>query len=343
MRHIFHSLVGIGLVGLGGHAWAQAPVELPPLPEVSLPVAAPATAPSASTAQAPNALAATTTPPVAVAAVPAVVPPAAGGASTTAAPTVNPALPVLPEKPPVKERAPGEIPYSFGDATVSVLFLPDQIEQMKRVLTTYEDQRKILGDASPIETTETVAPPVVEPPTYPVFYLSSLVYKSPTDWTVWLSGHKITPSKNDTDVQVLSVNASQATFVWYPTYNAAIITRKKESLLATPDPIKNRLAAPNFIHDELIGMFTFTLKPNQSFVVGYLSMFEGFIDSPALPALPQAAVPGAPGAPPAAPGTAAAVPAPAAPPSSPSDPDMSSINALQNRRPAPVSFGKSNP
>lgn len=227
-------------------------------------------------------------------ALPAAIPvPAAAAAPVTSAPATPPApagdLPPLPAT--AASIFPSAAPlYSFGDANVSIFFLPEQVQKMKAALTAYEDERRRMGggdeqvNLSGIDST-----PVADPGTYPVFYLSSIVYRTAGDWTVWVSGHKITPLKNDTDLTVVGVSPEQVTFDWKPTYAEALAMRSKRGLFAPTDAIKNRLVPEAFHFDEPVGLIRFTLKANQSFAIGYFSMFEGYMDSPPLTPLTTAA------------------------------------------------------
>ena len=52
------------------------------------------------------------------------------------------------------------------------------------------------------------------------------------------------------------------------------------------------MVKPNTIHyDEDKKLVTFTLRTNQSFVVGYFEIFEGFVDSPKLSTLDASMIP----------------------------------------------------
>ena len=176
--------------------------------------------------------------------------------------------------------------FSFGKSNLSILFLPEQIERMKTAIRTYESVNR---DAKPATF---VAPEVVikkveekinEPDSYPVFYLASIAYEKPSDWSVWISGHKITSRKNETDISILGISRDSVTFLWKPDYGPAILRRKQDNVFAATAPVKNKLAASQTVSlDDQTGAVTFTLRPNQSFSLGYLSIFEGYVESPKL-------------------------------------------------------------
>lgn len=219
--------------------------------------------------------------------------------SMPAAPqAVMPALPATPQNMVVAPAATGQVlrpsvelapdgkPFSFGGSDISVLFLSDQIRRMKEAVRTYESVNR---DAKPeFEATEVeVAKPVIqdikEPPSYPVFYLSSIAYDAPGDWSIWVGGHKITSRKNESDVTVLAVSRDSVTFSWRPEYAPAIAQRLANKQFAATDPVKNKLAVIQRAgRDAETGTITFTLRQNQSFAVGYFSIFEGYVESPKL-------------------------------------------------------------
>lgn len=175
--------------------------------------------------------------------------------------------------------------FSFGSSNLSILFLPTQIERMKIAIRNYEsvshDQAPTPVIKTPVEVTKITT--IEEPKSYPVFYLASIVYNKPGDWSLWMSGRKITSRKNETDVSVLSINANSATFLWQPSYSKAVLQRNDEASFVSTDTVKNRLATAQPITlNKDTGSVQFTLRPNQSFSVGYFKIFEGFIDTPVI-------------------------------------------------------------
>lgn len=248
-----------------------------PLPTVQLPsVTVPAmTAPAPISTATPAAPAASS----AEAALPAVPASAAGAAP------VNPLAPSAAVAP-----APPKV-FSYGKSESSILFLPAQIDRMKTAIRTFESSTKV---AAPVPTfvapqPEAIAaapPKINEPSSYPVFYLASIAYHTPTDWSVWVSGHRITSYKNDTDLNVVRVSPESVTFSWSPEYLVAINQRYTQKLFAPRDAVKHRLLTGQEIKlDNTANTIIFTLRLNQSFAVGYFSMFEGYIAAPAMPAM----------------------------------------------------------
>ncbi|MFZ4541185.1 MAG: hypothetical protein ACOYNL_05150 [Rickettsiales bacterium] len=218
---------------------------------------------------------------LAPAAVPAPATPTPAGIAT--APVDEVAAPLI--------ATPAPKEYSFGNSTISILFLPPQIERMKKTIRLYEDTDH--GTEKPAVFVDVEELPVAEkldePANYPVFYLSSIVYNSAKDWSIWVAGYKITPHQNDTDVTVVSVRPDSVTFRWSPTYANVIDKRKDASAFAPTDAVINKVASAQPIEwDTKTGTLTFTLRQNQTLALGYYSVFEGFVASPPMPPMPAA-------------------------------------------------------
>lgn len=268
---------------------SQAP--LGALPPLNLPtVVAPETATAAS---APAAAPASPAPEIALPAVSSA--PSASTPSAAGQPAVNQAT---------AEVLPVPKVYSFGESELSILFLPDQVTRMKDAIRTFEDTGKDADKPAPAVPVlaAPAAPEVIEDPlTYPVFYLSSILYKGAGDWSLWISGYKITSQRNYTDVTVLNVSRDSATFLWKPSFMKAITRREKDKLFASTDSVKHKLVpAQSMALDPAAASIVFTLKPNQSFAPGYFKIFEGYIDAPTLTALPVVIATGAVGGQPGA-------------------------------------------
>jgi hypothetical protein len=266
---------------------AAPPADGLPLPPVELPPAAATPplppSPPASVTQAPPLPPAIATPPGGAAPVPGTAPVAPIPAPQTAgAPDQDQAALGTPSDPnrPTQPIAAVEKYYSYGRSNSSLFFLPEQVQRMKEAVRTFED-----GGAKPVEPLpQSVAPqPADEPATYPVFHLASIVYERAGAWSLWISGQKITSRRNDTDLTVLAVGRDSATFAWQPSFTDAMNMRYRSKAFASTEPVKNRLTATQIAnYDPETGIARFTLRPNQSFAVGYFSTFEGFIESPAM-------------------------------------------------------------
>ena len=227
--------------------------------------------------------------PTAVPATPVVPQNAPAAPAAVAAPAPAASVRTLFSSPVTAQPQDGGKTYSYGDSSLSILFTPTQIDQMKTAVRTYENashnstSTTFVGPTSTATVASPTAlmPAIAEPASYPVFYLASIAYDSPKEWSLWVSGHKITSRKNDTDLTVIRVNAESVTFSWTPMYVMALTERRTQKLFAPVDPVKNRLLSTQPINfNETNGTVTFTLKTNQSFAVGYFRIFEGFMTTP---------------------------------------------------------------
>ncbi len=184
---------------------------------------------------------------------------------------------------------------SMGASQLSIFFSPLQIRVLRDALQTFEQNGNHVPRAGNLSITSTQAPAtqaIVEPETYPVFYLSSIVYHSKNDWAVWISGHKITSRKNTTDLKVIAVSSDRASFLWSPVFKEALVTRQQRKLFASIAPVKNKLTKPaTYMFDEKTGTVSFSLRANQTFLPGYMNTFEGYLDSPKLDKLMKETLP----------------------------------------------------
>ncbi len=176
-----------------------------------------------------------------------------------------------------------KLPASMGGEQLSIFFTPDNIREMAEALHAYEGSPGtpvIAPQPTPVKQEQQE---IEEPASYPVFYLSSIAFRANNDWSIWVSGRKITSRKNPTTLRILNVTANQVSFSWEPTYKEALAIRTKKDLFAPTGPVKNRLTkTPSYRYNELTGVITFTLKANQSLTVGYMNTFEGYMASPSL-------------------------------------------------------------
>ncbi|PZP86602.1 MAG: hypothetical protein DI582_02360 [Azospirillum brasilense] len=211
-------------------------------------------------------------------------------ANATVAPPVDTGLPAVPEQPaPATPAPPPSVdmnePFSYGEFPYSLMYSPNQIENMKRVLKTYETKRRLPG-AADIEVVEEERPQLVitpEPDAYPVFTLASIVYRARNDWSVWISGMRITPKTNDQTLKVVGIGPDMVRFVWKPEYVMAMKRRAEADMFAKTDAVKHKLTKPNTaMLDTQADQVMFTLKPNQTFAPGYMATFEGRVAAPTL-------------------------------------------------------------
>lgn len=191
-------------------------------------------------------------------------------------PVVGNAQPSAP--PPEPQPAPR---FSYGENGISLFYTTEQVDRMKRALEAHEG-KIVTKNAEPVEEAPVVEK-VDEPTSYPVFYLTTIMYRSANDWSIWVSGFKITAQKNTTDLTVTAVTPDSVTFNWKPGFTAAFQMRSEGKNFADPGPLKNRLQTnSNIVYNPETGIVTFTLHQNQSFSVGHYAVFEGYVEPPVL-------------------------------------------------------------
>lgn len=254
-----------------------------------------------------------------------------------------PATAQAPETPAATDKV---HPFSYGDARVSLLFRDDQIQAMRSILQDYEgthaqqsQNSEVKVDAPLLVAATPGVQKIMEPDNYPVFYLSSIVFRGPDDWALWLSGHKITAHRNATDVKVTAVSATSASFTWSPAYVSALRVREQSHSFADITAVKNKRVSGGGGATLQNGTVAFSLRPNQTFVPAYFAVFEGFISSPKLSVLRDVDLlaDGDQNLPPARP---LAPPPPNAPPSTPASMQAAiaaaRAQAVANAVPAPA-------
>jgi hypothetical protein len=99
---------------------------------------------------------------------------------------------------------------------------------------------------------------------YPQFYLESLAYHTPTDWSVSINHIKFTPSQPQSpNLQVVGISPDKVTVVWKPL------------LMDMVSDVWKRAPNDDVEVDTLHGTVTFTLRPNQTFSSYVMRVLEG--------------------------------------------------------------------
>jgi hypothetical protein len=104
---------------------------------------------------------------------------------------------------------------------------------------------------------------------FPVFYLSSIMYYSPEQWTIWINNKKITKDTEPSTLEVVSVSKDKIELLWRPSDYGLI-----QDELASRDP-QNNAIDENIKLDMEKQLVSFSLMPNQSFVSETIEIVEG--------------------------------------------------------------------
>lgn len=136
--------------------------------------------------------------------------------------------------------------------------------------------------------------------TYPQFFLNSIVYHTPTDWTIWITDSQSSAPRQITnesqaegaDLEVAEVGKEKAVLVWKPLVMEKVVEVWAQS--------KNE----GVIVDQTAGTVTFTLQPNQTFTSFLMRVVDGRLQpvtigsnaasQPSRPTLANPDVPGLP-------------------------------------------------
>ncbi len=131
------------------------------------------------------------------------------------------------------------------------------------LLQSIKSQEPIIDSASPV------------PVLLPNVYLGSIVYYSPTQWSVWINGKKLPYSRNSPEGEfyVGYISREEIELVWKPS-----------SLLDTPTLWKSltdngKKTLLNVRVDESKGKIILRMRPNQTFLSRSLAIREGLIKS----------------------------------------------------------------
>lgn len=111
----------------------------------------------------------------------------------------------------------------------------------------------------------------------PYLYLGSILYYSPSQWSVWINGKKLPSHINNPDAifYVKSISREGGEFVWKPPFFAEV-QKKWNELSANPENLPKNLSV-----DVVDKSITFTLKPNQTLMTSRLRIEEGLVVQPA--------------------------------------------------------------
>jgi hypothetical protein len=102
------------------------------------------------------------------------------------------------------------------------------------------------------------------------FYLNAILYYSPSSWSVWINNNKITQDKNNTDLEVIKIDADYVEFRWVTGYTKFVnIVQVGYYNKGLPKNI-------NIDIKDGIATIDFVIKPNQSLTINDdVSIIEG--------------------------------------------------------------------
>lgn len=201
-------------------------------------------------------------------------------------PETVPQQTILKPKPAPAEKKPPAATSAL-DWRGSLMFSLKDMERLHNALELFEstggidiqmDAEDPSGDYLSELANQSSLPKVIKPPfVAPSFYLSSIVYGSAKDWTVWIDGKKIDASGRYSvpNFAVEKISKSEARLSWQPAKSDLDELKPLwNKLLEKEKSGKWKLDAAISYHsdDSVIHM---TLRPNQSFASRSLTIMEG--------------------------------------------------------------------
>jgi hypothetical protein len=182
----------------------------------------------------------------------------------------------------------------------SLIFSKENIHLIEQGLAIYDNSAapKAIGNTpsnnpddlsallNTLGSTHTVNPEAnTPPPPLPNLYLGSIVYYSPSYWSVWVNGFKLLNTHNSpgNSLYVTRLSRTEVELVWTPPtlQDTGLIWRQMTNNGAKP--------LPDIAVDEAKGKITLHMRPNQTFLPRSLAIHEGFIKPSASAVAPAAA------------------------------------------------------
>lgn len=171
---------------------------------------------------------------------------------------------------------------SFGDMKTSIVFPDDDAELMRTSLDRIERIMAAGGKVGGPELVSRIEPTapeahVQQAPTliFKAFYVSSVVYRSPQDWMVWMNGGRITPKRNNGRVKVVGVGPDYVKLAWRARdwdYRMQVWSDKQE---LTPELRKIQARqATTFLDPQSRHVYAI-MRPNQTWVTVRPMVVEG--------------------------------------------------------------------
>jgi len=219
----------------------------------------------------------------------------------SAAPAVPPEAQILPAGTAVAPGVPAPVTGAPDDKKSAQDIIPKSLflspQDHIRISNALADYQNMLGAKANGENPEKV---VSKPPEreryfiYPQFFLESLVYHSPNDWTIRINGRQITPQTpggDETKLSVIAIDHDKVVLRWKPVEMARVLdawdklpgndTGQKSSGDNARVEMDFNAKAPNkfsgvpIVVDREHRLVTFTLRPNQTFSSFAMEILEG--------------------------------------------------------------------
>lgn len=118
------------------------------------------------------------------------------------------------------------------------------------------------------------------PEVSPSFALNSIVYENQDNWVIWLNKKKVANTEDIIDIiphlKIDNINSKAVTLSWRTSF-LDILSPNWKDLLVTQDNIEFTSSDALINYSKNTGLITFTLRPNQTFILYNMSIVEGIV------------------------------------------------------------------
>ncbi len=172
---------------------------------------------------------------------------------------------------------------SYGTIDTTIVFEDADVDLMRETLERVEKITSSGGLLGPsIEQRKDVAgipqsqaPVEIPELDFKAYYVSSIIYRGPKDWMIWLNSERVTPKRNKGRVRVVAVGPDYVRLSWWPKEwdNRYLVWKNKEPY--SPE-LKKIIAkdASSYLDVQTKSIHA-TLRPNQTWVTLYPVVVEG--------------------------------------------------------------------
>ncbi len=155
-------------------------------------------------------------------------------------------------------------------------------------------------------TDQSVGAVVVEvkvPRTAPAFYLNSVLYNKPDNWTIWMNSRRIRSGAKFPELEISKVHADSVEFIWETDQLDFLSPNWEEKVPALK--LEQGQEVPRFTYVSKDGALAvdrsrrfvrFTIGPHQTFISHEMKIVEGFAKSTFFETIERVVVPSAQGA-----------------------------------------------
>lgn len=178
---------------------------------------------------------------------------------------------------------------SYGTVDLSLMFPESDMANMRKILRFYESKDKasvqnpevadqyddyisqIMGEIDSEGGAAEVVPQLL-----PAYYLSSIIYRTPNNWSIWLNGRKFKAGDEIPGLEIASISSERVAFVWSPERLREVSDRLTAKQETNEKTYGNRSALTQDIsvniEEENV---RFSLGRNQTFNAADMEVYEG--------------------------------------------------------------------